>query len=60
MSKRKDARWQYAYFLAEAEGLEFKDYTCEEWQERLDEAERFLVENPHLIEPLAEKWNSEA
>lgn len=54
MSKRKDARWQYAYFLAEAEGLEFKVYTCDEWQERLDEAERFLEENPHLIEPLAE------
>lgn len=60
MGKRKDARRQYAYYLAEAEGLEFNDYTVDEWQERLDEAERFLDENPHLIEPLAEKWNSEA
>lgn len=59
MSKRKDARWQYAYYLAEVEGLEFNDYTFVEWQEMLDEAEKYLDENPHLIEPRAEKWRSE-
>ena len=60
MSKRKDARWQYAYSLAEAEGLGFKDYTFYEWQKLLDEGELYLVENPHQVEHLAEKWNSEA
>lgn len=56
MGKRKDARWQCAYNMAETLNLEYDDFSYTGWNKLLKAADEYLNEAPEMEDVLYEQW----